>query len=487
MRQKIEKLVTSTDPIDPTLYLSQVGNKIQFLLRRIQNLKQNRPSTQGTLALSEALIRILSQTFSELERLSGKVNELDPYDIIAKTRILHDSSVIIIQPLIEAIAAAEIDSPINGVIDAYSAICIQAQFGTRFTMYPKWEYNVSYREVMDVLRSIARNINLSDHHSIFEGAFPYHVIVTYPASIEDITLHQCVIAHEVGHFIDFVRNWSKDVMNDKLIPQNARQDYAALSNEERKLLNQFCKPWIREVVADTIATCILGPAYIYALEEFTYITPHDPSIPGIISSSHPPKDLRLLLISRLCLNSQLDEVQRLPEFKELTPREEEVYKQIRAEIERKSQLDLMSIQVIKDNPQISVETAQLILQILMEILSNVVELIEARATETLTETWTCSAIDILHATVLQNNFHYSLTPTQLPTHFNGIPSFAAIMNSGWYFLQDSFDEFHYFKSKVNSHLPEEFCEKYMVVQQLVAKAIESLNFQREYISRRRKS
>lgn len=474
---------------EPIQYISLVGHKIQIFQHRVDILKRRSFPSPGPIALAEVTTRILSRSFNELMRLSDQIGHRQSVDIIDKAHVIHQSIITLVPPLLEAISQAEVESPVGGIIDAYAAICSKAQFGTRLIMYPKWEYNASYTEIISVLKNLTRYIRPDERENIFEGIHPYHVIITYPSSEDTIVLRLAVLAHEVGHFIDNVRNWSSEVFETQLIAPESLQQINALGEDDRtrllQLLGKFSKPWIKEIVSDTIATCIMGPAYVYALEEFAYITPNTQPVSELISISHPPKRLRLRLMADLCKRSLLDQAITLGEFEKLSERHKQVFELVRSTIEQKSQLDLASIRGIREIPDVPDRIVSLLGRVLTNMLGIVTERIETKTRQVLTENWTCRPVDILHALILQESLEHTLPPSRLSGESSRMTSFAAIMNSGWFFLISNPDifVFHTNGTGVNRH-PNEVHQKYINVQNLIAKAVEILNFQTEFQRRR---
>jgi hypothetical protein len=158
---------------------------------------------------------------------------------------------------IEAVHRADVVTTTSGIIDAFNAICNQAQFGTSLIIYPTWNYNFSFEEVSERLAAIAKYISRDERASVFEGKYPRHIIITYPHIEEETTLGQVLLAHEVGHFIDFAQGWSKDIGEQPIFSEAI----GSLSNEFPKeeqiialsLIQQIGARWVREIIADTIA------------------------------------------------------------------------------------------------------------------------------------------------------------------------------------------------------------------------------------------
>jgi hypothetical protein len=468
-------------------YLSLVAHKIQMLIRNIEALKEQDYPSVGPAVLAEVLIRILSRFFEELRRLSTEIGERPDEDIVLKAHTIHYSTVMFIPRLVEVIISADISSPVGGLVEAYGRICNQARFGSQLILYPSWEYNASYREIMNILRGITENVSPDSNKGIFDGTYKFVPIITFPASEQEITLRQALIAHEVGHFIDQSREMSDKVLQEQIFPPDAVHNLSKITDGQpgvslqrlTDFLNETILYWIREMVADYLGVAILGPAYLFAFEDFTFTT-HQFSPPAELTKTHPPAILRLKLMARLCQRIQMD---RLSE--EYATDEHYLMHHIKNRLQNLSDAQLPKISRVRDLVPTSADIAQLLFSILTESMEIATAHLNDTFDELLEEPWTCSVTDIRHALGLRLYLEQELTPSEITSENSILPTLSAVMNAGWFYLIEFSDEFNFFTATDN-HItsdPNIISDRYLTVQKLIAKAIESMNFQREYLRR----
>jgi len=470
-------------------YLSTVGHKIRLLILRIEQLKQRNYPTRHPIDLAESLTRILSRSLDELGRLYSLVGKMKSSDLAMRAWLIHRFAFRVVSHWIEPIDQANVSSTTGGMIDAFDAICNKAQFGTCLIVYPSWRYNFRFDDLSADLSDFANLIRTNDSPGVFAGLYPHYVILTYPFAVEETSLGQIILAHEVGHYIDIAQSWSKDIIENQTgvfdsIDSMSDSIPDGETSSARLLLNSIGASWIYEIVADSIAISIAGPAYILALEEFTMSGSAQVKNTNKISKSHPPNELRLQLMSQLTLALHFNPLAADPHFDHLPPDTLSVLEKIQTTLNSYAESESLDIQGIQET-SLSPEAARWVYSNLVQGMRNVVQLAMVRAKDTLTEDWTCSHSDVLNALVLQEYLGDGLTPTELPEPFadgDTSPSFAAAINSGWFYLSKEKDRgrFLLFESE-SAQLQEKVNKDYVAVHQRVAKAIEILNFKRQFL------
>lgn len=425
-------------------YISVVAHKILIMTKQVYELSQRNYRSSGPLALSEILVRILSRFFDELLSLLKKVKQQPPEDIILIVYTINYITVTIIPELIEAIEMANINSPIASVIEAYENIGNQIQYGTQTIIHPNWEYNASENEIMGVLKTMTGSLGKEDSKAIFSGAPPYLVIITYPKVEELIILRQALIAHEVGHFIDRVEGWTKFLAEKQLLTPEDSDTLTALAKEletqeGRKFdtegiqifIGEMLGFWLQEIVADYLAISILGPAYLFAFDEICF-SPQNVS-PKKLSLTHPPDQLRKAIMGELIRKKYLNPIHASKEYKSFTGTENLILGRISEWVETISAVNHIKYKSIVDHPELPDEmVASIYVTLRRTIMSAVSMLSEHKLPKIEAEEWFCSRSDIVDAIKLQTLLSEGLTPTELYSNPARDPSFAAIMNSGWF-------------------------------------------------------
>ena len=158
------------DTVTVQHYISVVVNKIQVLMRKVDEISQHDYTSSSPLALSGVLVRILSRFLDYLRSWSEKANYQPPADVIRTVYTINHIVVSIIPQLIDAIEGADNDAPIASIIEAYEDIVNQVQYGVQTIIHPTWEYNASSSEVMRYLREVTSSLSQEASKAIFSGA-----------------------------------------------------------------------------------------------------------------------------------------------------------------------------------------------------------------------------------------------------------------------------------------------------------------------------
>lgn len=483
-------------------YISVVAQKIQSLLDAVEEYKQHDYTSLSPITLSEIVSRILNRFFEDLRRTSSKIDEDSSQDILAKVQTINFVVITIVPQLIQAIKSAENSSPIASILQAYEKIIDRINFSTQTIIHPAWEYNATYDEILTSLRNMTRYLDSDASTEIFSGSPQYFVIITYPQNEEEIVLRQALIAHEIGHFVNSTRGWGRELLDGKIfdlsdleiLKDEIRKQYPNKNLEEKdvgnlyaryvRLLNKIITNWIMELVSDFVAVCILGPAFLFAFDEIT-VTPDLESIRRI-SLTHPPSVLRKHAIAKAINYLHIDPMRNSDKYQYITDREKEYLDKIEKWTEKISNYPQLDISTITGFENINETIVKVLYSALLNAYQRAnLELYQEKPEEIASEDWICTARDLFDALSLQEFLHHDLTPTELTRSSSRDPTFAAVMNSGWIhmFLEES--KYQFFSGDISNSIDHnEPRERYLTLQNLIAKAVESLQFKREFHRRK---
>jgi hypothetical protein len=487
----------SEDDFDPATvhhYISVVVNKIRVMLTRVEEISQHDYTSPSPIALSEIVIRLLSRFLDYLRSWSQKVEYQPPADIIRAVSTINHMVVSIVPELIEAIEAADNDSPIASIIEAFEYIGNQVQYGTRIIIHSTWEYNASSNEIMQYLRKVTSSLGQEESQAIFSGAPQNFLIITYPKAEDVIVLRQALIAHELGHFIDeSINRWSALILEQQLFnPKDVQEIVSGLSKQSSdrelptkilQMTEKMIEPWIKEIVCDFLAISIIGPAYLFAFDEISFSPKY--SYPQKLSVSHPPDQLRKAIMGGWITKLFIGPIQT-EHLHELNKDEVEVFEKVVKHIGIVSRGDNLRFESIRNNEYLSENILAVVYSVLKNAVENAASMLQEQQYKSIeNKQWVCGTKDILDAIKLQKLLEYGLTPTELYTTPSRSPSFPAVMNSGWFHFIACETNYLYFSETTGQvSNPDQVTKKYLTLQNLVAKAVESLHFKREYERRK---
>lgn len=475
-------------------YISVVANKIQVLTQKVDEISQHDYTSPSPIALSEILIRILSRFLDHLKSLSIKAAYQPPEDIIRAVYAINHILVSIIPELIEAIEGADNDAPMASVIEAYEFIGSQVQYGTQTIIHPTWEYNASSNEIMKYLKKITGSLSQEASKAIFSGAPLNFVIITYPKAEEPIVLRQALIAHEVGHFIEeSINKWSDSLFNEQLLnPKDIEDIFTKTQNDDKgelqskimQIIERMALPWLKEIISDFLAISMMGPAYLFAFDEISFSPKY--SYPRKLSLSHPPDQLRKAIMGVWITKMFTTPVRKSKEFRNFSKEQLDVFEKVSQRVEVISQGDNIQFNSIGNNTEFSQDILNIVYSALKNVLEKSALILQEQKFKTIeNEQWICRVVDIVDAIKLEDLLLHGLTPTELYETPLRDPSFAAVMNSGWFHLiRCEKDYFYFTDSSEPTATPEQITTRYINLQNLVAKGIESLHFKREFDRRK---
>lgn len=476
-------------------YISVVVSKIQVLMQDLEEISQRDYTSPSPIALSEILIRILSRFLDNLRLKSEKAKYQPPEDIIRTAYTINHITMSIIPQLIEAIEAADNDTSMASIIEAYEFICNQVQYGVHTIIHPIWEDNAYSSEIMQHLRKVTKSLSSDALNAIFSGAPQHFVLITYPKAEEKIILRQALIAHEIGHFIDdAILKWSESLLNmpllnpkdiERIAPQGLKENHKSETEAKAiQLVNEAASLWIKEIVSDFLAIAIIGPAYLFAFDEISFSPRY--SSPQKLSLSHPPNQLRKAIMGDWISRMYVLPVQKSKDFLVLPQEEAGIFEKVIERVEVISRGDNSLLDSRGNNQEISGDILALVYLALKNSMEKVALILwEENYKSIENEPWICKANDIVDALKMQNLLLNGLIPTELYAVPSRSPSFSAVMNCGWFHFISHENDYLYFSEALN-HLsdPNQITARYLNLQNLIAKATESLHFKREYDRRK---
>lgn len=190
----------------------------------------------------------------------------------------------------------------------------ELQIKTVFVFRPNPQYNYSYYPVTKVINAINKSQNYPE---VEEG---YNIsVISFPSSEKNSALLHCSFSHEVGHHLNEVFSIANDLepqivgLIDKDLLKKYTEKYLESLRKQKAVISgtevtldkffieaqltsvmkeQFAgiiRKWLDEIVSDSIALYLFGPAFVFAISEFL-LASQDPKK---YSESHPPMFIRL--------------------------------------------------------------------------------------------------------------------------------------------------------------------------------------------------
>lgn len=477
-------------------YIASVAHRVQVLRAKLEDSYLLGNAATSTSALSEILLRLLSRFFDELRSLHREADIQPAQDTLRQLQNINYVNSRVVPKLERAIEMANLDTPITPVIEAYVEIASLVRFGTQTIIHPRWDYNASFDEIMHDLRSVAASLGQDTSQAIFSGAPPSFVVITYPIAEQDMILRQAFMAHEVGHYINVVEGLSQSLLRNRIFDAEDRQrielavkkqqragDSERLLSDANKLAGEFAAYWLLEITADFLGLCLLGPAYLLSFDDVSF-TPRF-SATGRLHRSHPPVQLRKTIMANLIEEALLPPVHSSDRYRGLGPKEKEVFTTVCGWIHELSQTEPLRFTMIEGAPSMPTEVVESIYAGLRNAVDRAVSKLKNEHWNDLSKRrWFCSTTDLVDAIELQGLLSSGLIPTVLYSDMSRDPSFAAVMNSGWFHLLNAGQQYQYFRRDEEQPHPDEILKSYRNLQNLIGKAVESLQFKAEFERRK---
>lgn len=477
-------------------YISSVAHKIQVLKKKIEDMYQPAHASASAATLAEILKRILSRFFDELKSLREEIETQPVEDTLRQVQTIHLVNSAIVPALVEAMRMAYSNSPIASIVEAYQEIANLVQYGTQTIIHPTWDYNASFDEIIADLKAMTGSLGRETGQAIFSGAPLSFVIITYPIAEQEMVLRQACMAHEVGHFIYLTERLAGQLMDrplfdevDRMQIETSVRTQQSVENKDRllkeanTLAGEIVSYWLREIAADFFGVCVLGPAYLLAFADVSFTQRY--SIPVKLHRTHPPVQLRKEIMGGLVEEFYLAPIRSGQGHRRLEATEERVFGTVCDWIHYLVQSDLEQFTNIDSAPDIPPQVVESIYAGLKRACQRVVASLKQNYPEhPKAQKWFCTTRDVVDALELQALLSAGLTPTQLYSDAGRDPSFAAVMNSGWFHFIYARQDYQYFGSDGYEPHWDDVRDSYVSLQNLIAKAVESLQFKKEFQRRK---
>jgi hypothetical protein len=462
--------------------VSSVGHRIQACLQLVDELGRRDYPSPSPRGLAEVLRRILVRLFSRLDEASSDTVVSNYQDVLMQVHTINYATIALAK-LLESVKNAQISPPLAAIVEAYEDIGDRIVHGTQTIIYPQWAYNASYIDAMRFLREWADVISPEVGQGIFQGAPQHFVVISFPAIEERNILRQAVLAHEMGHFVDETKGVSAKILKGKVFGSDdfssfLSSDSPAAKRTVLQLATRMVDNWIRELTADAIGVCLLGPAHAFSFEEVVRL-PVRPGPPRA-TLTHPPYSLRIKHMVKLTQEIHLKPLQSM----RLKRGERHILNNVS---------DMLSSLATGTQGQLRIsdlpgseEDARAIYAIGERVVERSAQVLRTEMEKQKGESYFCRPLDILHAIQLQPLLENGLPPSELESDSGGVPSFAAIMNSSWFFFLQHELDYSYFESS-QGESPEEpssVFKRYQRLQALISKAIEISRFKAEFSRRK---
>jgi hypothetical protein len=148
------------------------------------------------------------------------------------------------------------------------------------------EFNYGFRGLINFASRIvtALPFPLPDiklkHLQNVSGLPKWTVFLSYPYIENYSALNLTVISHEIAHLVDFTQEIYKPYLavklDDAAFNEYVERRFKTESSRKRveveadcfQVCNTVVESWLHEIVADVLATLVLGPAYLFSFLEF---------------------------------------------------------------------------------------------------------------------------------------------------------------------------------------------------------------------------
>ncbi len=210
----------------------------------------------------------------------------------------------------------------------------------RFMLLPMYEYNYGYNELITPLKGLFGNV-IKDPRKIFDTFGEKLAIFKIPTGEGDNILLHCMLGHEVGHYVNEIKNISDNLMKkiefdkreiDKIVSDMVKAELHIEAAEVRKLsdfvtketikvkvtknITDMTQNWLIEILSDSIAFRIFGLAYFFPLIDISLKLEHL----DWYTKNHPPPRLRIQFL--------LNEIEELGYIKEFSEKKNQFFELI---------------------------------------------------------------------------------------------------------------------------------------------------------------
>lgn len=451
------------------------GNRINELRKSLEELRIGDFPSQTPLRLTDILLNIVNSLYEKLGEEYQKRDVLDTkeelMDLNTRLLILNNTAAKVTR-YIEVISGARTERNSWSIVSSFESLINQIARQSQLIIHPKWEYNYSFRELMMPLEELASAIGEEAARNIFSGFNPHLVVLTYPTIERRTVLHNAVLAHELGHFIDEVYEISnyvkrQSIMEEHLIDSIIDTLHSKTTNTGdttfvRKAVvtksTRLVERWILEIVADVLGVSILGPAHIFAFEQVVVCRQ---TLDGVDERhAYPPVRVRLDVmlehLDRIC------SVEDWETFSSTYNVEPQVIQSVKERLNMLKQLSSIERTPLQDPYcELGLRSVELALPFIIEKVSELKE-----------KPWYFTDEQVGEAYSLVQLLDHRLPPSEFVSGDNlgeKHPGLRSIINAGWFYIVSRRTGESYFKKKP----PEDVYDDFNIVNRLVEKAIEA--------------
>lgn len=217
------------------------------------------------------------------------------------------------------------DIPIE-LVDILEDILKKYSEDAKLFLKGSYHYNYSYIDVQSLIKETLENSDF--YEDISEILGKKIGVITFPITHKDNLLLNSVLSHELGHFLNDIKQISKDIdfkidttlmtnlidEIDKRITDEFKEiaktddvkkmplefffQKEVVRTEMSEKLSKILNFWMEEFIADTIAIYLFGPSYFFAFCNLSCSITNEYSY----SDDHPPFFLRMIPICQTLKN-----------------------------------------------------------------------------------------------------------------------------------------------------------------------------------------
>lgn len=198
----------------------------------------------------------------------------------------------------------------QGSVNLLDALTAGFKKNERFILVPEYEFNYSYIDILRHLNNVVADAGISIRNASRD--LKSIAVLSYPNIFKENALANCVLAHELGHFVIEQANLVRGLLNnftfdDSLLSKLVDEAKSAKIGSQSRLTEFFAEDFIKsrimkdaleklnawetELASDLFAFRMVGPVYIYSLSRFL-LTIHEMDA----TNDHPSARVRLKLL-----------------------------------------------------------------------------------------------------------------------------------------------------------------------------------------------
>lgn len=277
------------------------------LLDKIRELKiEKKTSLEGPEKLLSIISRLAEGCIRKVTQLNdklrdNKISATERKNIENTIRAIL-FSINILYSFLRYVEATRLSRNPTGMIRPWELLVRKHNADLNIIIRPQWKYNYSYYYIIKYFVQINEIVRDQTSKEELSKAGPHFPILSFAGLERDNVLLHILLAHEIGHLIDEMKEISSinihsdDILSTFKIPQIAEKlqkyyelslnlrseedklrgvtrdtpsiglfiQHEVLSQAQVELVSKIIK-WLQEITADIIAVRIIGPSFIFAL------------------------------------------------------------------------------------------------------------------------------------------------------------------------------------------------------------------------------